>query len=342
MKDHTFRLVGDFPLALLFSFVFFALGAGAYSVSAAERFTVANSGLNIYGAVLWLGQDKGFFRKYGLDVEIIYIPSGTQAMQALLSGDVKAAIAAGSAATSAKLRGAPVKIIAGVANYYPLSFFSTPDIKHPRDLRGKKVAVTRFGSSSHFVTVVVLREFGLEEGKDYTILQLGTTQNRFIALTKGMIQGTTLPAPESAVARNAGMNVLISMSDMKKTGITFLHNGLIVSELALRDSRPLVRAFLKAYLEGVREVYRNKEASMQVLGRYTRISDRKVLSAAYDETYESVDKEGAIIDKGIEAILGELGKTDPKAFKAKAAQFYDRTLLQELSKEGFIKALWAD
>ncbi len=324
----------------LFSFGLFAPGSTAQPVSAGERFMVANSGLNIYGVILWLAQEKGFFRRHGLDVESIYTPSGTQTMQALLSSDAKAAIAGGSAAINATLRGAPVKIIAGVANYYPLSLFSTPDIKHPRDLRGKKVAVTRFGSSSHFVTVVLLRKFGLEEGKDYTVLQLGTTQNRFIALTKGMIQGTTLPAPESAVARKTGMNVLISMDDMKKIGITFLNDALVVSESYLRDSRPVVLAFLKAYLEGVREVYRNKEASMQLLGRYSRISDHKVLSAAYDETYESVEKDGSIIDGAIEAILGELAKTEPRAARAKAAQFYDASLLQELSREGFIKRLW--
>ena len=323
------------PLLLL------TLGVGVPLLPAAERFMVANSALNIFGTPVWLAKEKAIFLKYGLDVETIYIPSGTQAMQALLSGDVKAAVAAGTAAVNSRLQGAPLKIIAGVANYYTNSFFSTPDIKEPRDLRGKKVAVTRFGSSSHFATVILLKKFGLEEGKDYTILQLGSTQNRLIALTKGMIQGTTLSGVEAVMAGKARMNVLITVSDMRRRGIAFQHNGLVVTDLVLQKSKPLLKAFLKAYLEGVREVYRDKDATMRVLGKYTRVADREVLSATYDDDYEGIDKEGALIEEGIQVILTELGKADPRAAKAQPGQFLDPTLLQELSGEGFIKALWS-
>ena len=330
-----------FLLALVAASFVLSPGRVSRFVLAAERFTVANSALNIFGAPIWLAKEKAIFLKYGLDVESIYIPSGTLAMQALLSGDVKAAVAAGTAAASSRLQGAPIKIIAGVANYYTSAFFSTPDIKESRDLHGKKVAVTRFGSSSHFATVILLKKFGLEEGKDYTILQLGSTQNRLIALTKGMIQGTTLSGVEAVMARKAGMNVLITVSDMRRRGIAFQHNGLVVTDLVLQKSKPLLKAFLKAYLEGVREVYRDKDATMRVLGKYTRVADREVLSATYDEGYEGIDKEGALIEEGIQVILTELGKAGPRAAKIQPGQLLDPSLIEELSKEGFIKALWS-
>jgi len=316
-------------------------GHGSRSVLAAERFTIADSSLNIFGTPIWLAKEKGIFLKYGLDVESIYIPSGTQAMQALLSGDVKAAVAAGTAAASSRLQGAPIKLIAGIANYYTSAFFSAPDIRGPRDLGGKKVAVTRFGSSSHFATVILLKKFGLEEGKDYTILQLGSTQNRLIALTKGMIQGTTLSGVEAVLARKAGMNVLITVSDMRRRGIAFQHNGLVVTESVLEKSKPLLKAFLKAYLEGVREVYRDKHATMRVLGKYTRVADLEVLSAAYDEGYEGIDREGTLIEEGIQVILTELGKAGSRAAKTQPGQLLDPSLIEELANEGFIKALWS-
>lgn len=330
-----------FLLALVAASFVLSPGRASRSVLAAERFTVANSALNIFGTPIWLAKEKAIFLKYGLDVESIYIPSGTQAMQALLSGDVKAAVAAGTAAVNSRLQGAPIKIIAGVANYYTSSFFSAPDIREPRDLRGKKVAITRFGSSSHFATVILLKKFGLEEGKDYTILQLGSTQNRLIALTKGMIQGTTLSGVEAVMAGKAGMNVLITVSDMRRRGIAFQHNGLVVTDLVLQKSKPLLKAFLKAYLEGVREVYRDKDGTMRVLGKYTRVADREVLSATYDEGYEGIEREGALIEEGIQVILTELGKADPRAAKAQPGQFLDPSFIEELAKEGFIKALWS-
>jgi len=310
------------PLLLL------TLGVGVRLLPAAERLTSAHSALNILTVPLWLAKEKGFFLKHGLEVENIYIPSGTMAVQALLSGDIKVALAAGSSVVNANLQGAPIKIIAGNANFYPLAFFSAP-------------AVTRVGSSSYMATMILLRKFGLEEGKDYTILQLGSTQNRLVALTKGMIQGTTLSAPESIMAKNAGMKVLIPVSDMKKLGVTIQHQALAATDRSLRESRSIIKAFLMAYLEGVREFYRNKEVATQVLGKYTRIADPQVLSASYDESYDVIEKEGALVEEGIQVTLGELGKSDSRALKARASQFLDPTLLQELSGEGFIKALWS-
>ncbi len=318
-----------------------SLGIGLALVSAAERVTAAHSALNILTVPVWLAKEKGFYRKHGLEVENIYIPSGTMAVQALLSGEIKVVLAAGSSVVNANLQGASTKIIAGNANFYPLAFFSAPEIRDPRDLRGKRVAVTRIGSSSYTATVILLRKFGLEEGKDYTILQLGSTQNRLVALTKGMIQGTTLSAPESIMAKNAGIKVLIPVSDMKKLGVIIQHQALAATDKSLRESRVLIKAFLMAYLEGVREFYRNKEAATQVLGKYTRIADPQVLSASYDESYDVIEKEGALVEEGIQVNLSELAKSDSRALKARASQFFDPTLLQELSAEGFIKALWS-
>jgi len=323
------------PLLLL------TLGVGVRLLPAAERLTSAHSALNILTVPLWLAKEKGFFLKHGLEVESIYIPSGTLAVQALLSGDIRIALVAGSPVVNANLRGAPVRIIAGNTNFYPSAFFSTPDIKDPLDLRGKKIAVTRVGSSSYVATVILLSKFGLEEGKDYTIVQLGSTQNRLVALTKGMIQGTTLSAPESVMATDAGMKALIPASEMKKLGVAIQHQAIAVTEKFLRESRSRVKSFLMGYLEGVREVYRSKEATVQVLGKYTRIADQQILSRSYDESYEVIDKEGTLIEEGIQVILRELGKTDPRAVKAQPGQFFDRSLIEELSREGFIKALWS-
>jgi ABC-type nitrate/sulfonate/bicarbonate transport system substrate-binding protein len=334
------RRYGKF-LRLVFLPLLLTLASGSPVLAAPERLTIATSALNMFTTPLWLAKDKGFFLKYGLDGETIYIPSGTMALQALLSGDIKIVMAAGSPVVNANLQGAPVRIIAGNVNFYPLAFFSTPEIHDPRDLRGKKVAVTRAGSSSYTATMILLRKFGLEEGRDYTILQLGSTQNRLVALTKGLIQGTTLSAPESIMAKNAGMKILIPVSEMKKLGVIIQHQAIAATDRSLREFRSVTKAFLMAYFAGVREVYRSKEGTMQSLGKYTRISDPQVLSASYDESYEAIEKEGALNEEGIQVILNEMGKTDPRALKARASQFYDPSLLQELTREGFFKSLWS-
>src|SRR5262250_326608 len=314
----------------------------APSTFAADALLVVNSALNMLTAPLWVAKEKGYFHKYGLDVDTIYIPSGTMAMQALLAGETKILVADGSSVVNARLRGALVKIFIGMVNFYPNPFFSTPDIKSYADLKGKKIAVTRIGSSSYTATVMLMKKLGLEEGRDYTMLQLGSTQNRLAALTKGMIQGTTLSAPESVIARNAGMKVLLSGTELGKLGITIQHQCADVMESSLHNEfRPKLKAFAKGYLEGVREVYRSKEYTLEVLKKYTRVTDPEVLSQSYDEAYQAIDKEGSLADAGIQAQLADLVKTDPRAKNARPSDFFDASIIEELHKEGFVKALWS-
>ena len=300
---------------------------------ALDKLLIVHSALNMFTAPLWMAKDHGFFGKYGLEVETIYIPSGTLGMQSLLGGETKILAADGSSVVNARLRGAPVKIFLGMVNYYPNPFFSTPEIKTPADLRGKKIAVTRIGSSSYVATVMLMKKFGLEESRDYAILQLGSTQNRLAALTKGMIQGTTLSAPESVIAKNAGMKILIPGPEMGKLGVTIQHQSANVMESSLHNQfRATLKQYAKGYLEGVRQVYRNKEETLSVLRKYTRVSDTQVLSASYDESIEAIEKQGTLVEAGVQALISEQAKTDPKARNAKAADFLDGSIISELNK----------
>ncbi len=312
------------------------------SLLATDKVLVVYSALNMFTAPVWVAKEKGFFHKYGLDLDTIYIPSGTLGMQALLGGETKILAADGSSVINSRLRGAPAKIFLGMVNFYPNPFYSTQDIKAVADLRGKTIAVTRIGSSSYTATIMLLKKFGLEEGRDYTILQLGSTQNRLAALTKGMIHGTTLSAPESVIARNAGMKVLVSGTEIAKLGVTIQHQSGNTLESSLQgDFRPTLKSFARGYLEGVRHVYRSKEDTIQVLRKYTHIADPQVLSQSYDESYQAIDKEGTLSEAGIQVQLAELAKTESRARNARPGDFIDASIINELSKEGFIKALWA-
>jgi len=330
------------PLCYLTLLLLLDVAAPVQPLWAVEKLLIVHSALNMFTAPLWMAKEKGYFARHGLDVETIYIPSGTMGMQALLGGETKVLAADGSSVVNARLRGAPVKIFLGMVNFYPNPFFSTPEIKSPADLRGKKIAVTRIGSSSYTATVMLMKKLGFEESRDYAILQLGSTQNRLAALTKGMIQGTTLSAPESVIARNAGMKVLIAGPEMAKLGVTIQHQSANVMESSLHgDFRGTLKSFAKGYLEGVRQVYRSKEETMEVLKKYTRITDPQVLSASYDESYQAIEKEGAVVEAGVQVQLAELAKTESRARTAKPSDFLDPSIINELSKEGFIKALWA-
>ena len=107
------------------------------------------------------------------------------------------------------------------------------------------------------------------------------------------------------------------------------------------EFRATLKQYAKGYLEGVRQVYRNKEETLSILRKYTRISDPPVLSASYDESIDAIEKQGTLIEAGVQVLISEQAKTDPKARTAKPADFLDGSIISELNKEGFIKQLWA-
>jgi hypothetical protein len=116
----------------------------------------------------------------------------------------------------------------------------------------------------------------------------------------------------------------------------------LATESSLHNNfRPKLKAFAKGYLEGVRQVYRSKEFTLGVLKKYTRVTDPEVLSQSYDKAYQAIDKAGSLTDAGIQAQLADLVKTDPHAKNARPSDFFDASIIDELHKEGFVKALWS-
>ena len=300
--------------------------------------TIAYAALNIQTAPLWLAQDEKLFAAEGLEVKMIYIPGGSPAVQSLVSGDLDLAYTSGGALVSAVLAGYPLKIIAGAVNYYPNAFFSSPDIRFPKDLKGKKVAVSRVGASSYFITVALLEKLGLKEG-EYTIVQLGSTQARIAALIAGQIQGTTLPAPESLIAKEAGMRLLVPIQEIRRLGITTFHMGIAGSTDTLGKKSREVQGFLRAFAQGVALLYTQKEKAIQNLKRHTGIKEMKVLEETYGD-HIVIDRFLIPKDEALLATLGLLSGTNPKALSARPRDFVDLTFIKRLEEEGLFDRLW--
>ena len=169
-----------------------------------QKINVAYSSLSGNMAPLWVTQDKGFFRKYGLDVQSILIESGTTTAQALVAGDISFASVAGPAVIQSALRGADVVMIAGVINTLTFQLFTERGITRPDQFKGKSVGVTRYGSATDFAMRYALDKYGLDANKEVTILQLGNLPAMLAALEAGKIQGAMLSMPTSVRAKKVG------------------------------------------------------------------------------------------------------------------------------------------
>src|SRR5919106_392851 len=160
-----------------------------------QKITIAYSSVSGNMAPLWITYEKGFFRKYGLTVQLVFVEGGSRAAKSLASGDVALAQVAAAGVIQNNLNGADVVMIAGVLNTMSYQFIVDKNIQRPDQLKGKALAVSRFGSSSDFATRFALDKYGLVPDKDVRILEIGTQPARFAALEAGKIQGAMVAGP---------------------------------------------------------------------------------------------------------------------------------------------------
>jgi len=303
-----------------------------------EKVTIAYSSLSGNMAPLWITHERGFFRKYGLDVQLVFIESGTTTVQSLISKDVYFAQMAGAAVVQSRLRGADVVMIAGVINTLNFKLYVDKNIKQPDQLKGKTVAVTRFGSSTDFALRYALERYGLAPEKDVAILQAGNMPAILASLETGKIQGGMFSAPFTLRAKNMGLPL---MADLQMLGLEYQHTGLATTQAFIKSRPDLVRSVMKAYVEGIHYYKTHRAESLAILAKYLRTSDTDVLTEVYEDVGLRLTAEKPYPTlRGIGIMLRELAATNPKITAARPEEFVDLTFIKELDGSGFIDRLY--
>ena len=289
-------------------------------------------------APLWITFDRGLFRKYGLDVNLVFIESGSTAAQGLATKQVAFAQMAGAAVLQSRLRGSDLIMIAGFLNTMDYQLMVNRDITRPDQLKNKTLAVSRFGSSSDFATRYALERFGLVPERDVTILEIGSQPARFAALEAGKIQAAMVAVPLTAKAKAFGFHTL---ADLQMLGLEYQHTGLATTRELIRLRPDLVRSVLKAYVEGIHYYKTHRDESLAILAKYMQASDPTMLTELYDNLGLTLTPQKPYPTlRGIEIMLRELAAKDPRAGRAKADEFVDLSFVKELDDSGFIDRLY--
>ena len=335
-------------LIYFFGAMFFAWSIGVFSprlANAAEspqqplkKVVIGYSSIAVSSLPTWVAYEAGFFRKYGLDAQLVFVESGSRMVQTLVSGDVVAAQAAGVPVIQSNLQGSGVVLIAGFLNTLDYKFIVTRDITRPDQLKGKAVAVSRIGSSSDFATRYALEKYGLLPDKDVSILQIGSQPARFAALETGRISGVMIAIPLTAKAAKAGYNTL---ADLQMLGLEYQHNALAVSQNLIKTQPELVRNILKSEVEAIHYMKTNRKEATAILSKYLKIDDADALDEAYEaEVQALIPKKPYPTLKGIQIIVRELGSKNPNLRGARPEQFVDLNFMKELDSSGFIDQLY--
>ena len=284
----------------------------------------------------WIAKEAGYFSKYGIEAELIYIPA-VAATQALIAGEIQLAQVTGVSTSGAILAGADVRIIASVQDRLSGSIYARPEIKTPEDLKGKKIGISRFGAVSETAVAMFLARFGLKRNTDVAIIQLGGLPEIITAMERGGVDAGFANPPQTSRARRLGMRELF---DLNALGVELQQTCVTVTTKYLRERRPVVKNFLQAYAEGLHRFMTDREYSVQVLKKYLRVDDKEILDDAYAFYAQRLQKIPTPTLKGIKFILDEMAEKQPRARNVAPESFVDISLLQELDQNGFFKQLW--
>ncbi|MBI3065441.1 MAG: ABC transporter substrate-binding protein [Deltaproteobacteria bacterium] len=318
--------------------VFLAAAAESPAPQALKKVVIGYSAISPSQAPAWIAHEAGIFRKYGLDVQLIFVESGSRTVQTLISGDVVAAQVAGPSVIQSNLQGSGVVLIAGILNTMDYKLIVSRDITRPDQLKGKIVAVSRIGSSSDFATRYALEKYGLIPDKDVSILQIGSQPARFSALETGKIHGVMIAIPLTAKAAKMGYNTL---ADLQMLGLEYQHTGLAVTQNVIKTQPELVRNVLKAFVEAIHYMKTRRKEAIAILGKYLKSDDPEAVVEAYEATGQTLIPEKPYPTlKGIQIMLREMGSKDPAARAARPEQFVDMTFIKELDSSGFIDRLY--
>jgi NitT/TauT family transport system substrate-binding protein len=303
-----------------------------------QKVTIAYSSISGNMAPLWVTYERGFFRKYGVDVQIVFIESGSTTVQSLISKEVAFAQMAGAGAIQSRLRGSDVVMIAGFLNTLDYQLMVDKSITRPDQLKGKIMAVSRFGSSSDFATRYALEKYGLVPEKDVTILEIGSQPARFAALEAGRIQAAMVAVPLTLKAKALGFQ---SLADLQMLGLEYQHTGLATTQALIKSRPDLVRNIMKAYVEGIHYYKTHRAESLAILANYLKAADGDVLTEVYKDIGIALTPQKPYPTlRGIAVMLRELATKDPKIKVARPEEFVDLTFIKELDSSGFIDRLY--
>jgi len=319
-------------LCLLIASLLFVLPQNARAI---DKIVLGYSGVGSGEEVHHFAKEVGLFKKYGLDVEIVYIPGGSTVVQSMIAGDVQFGRGSATEVVTAHLAGFPLKILTALINKFVYSFVTPMNIARPQDLKGKAVAVSRFGSGSDFITRLALKSWGLEPVKDVTILQIGNSPERLAAVAGGKVQGSILSLSQTPRAKKLGLRVLADLSQIDAE----YPQGVLYAPAALIEKRPdLIGAFLKAYIEALQQFKTNRPVAYNVIAKSSGIKDRSDI-----EEYHKLLTTKFLLDyplptvAGMKTVLDDLGAKNPKIRELKPEDLLDTRFLRNLKDSGAIK-----
>ena len=309
----------------------------ARATSAQERMRIAWAGSTPSNTPIWVADQKGFFKKNGLNAEVIAISASTIVIQALLTGEVDFIIAPSATLVTSRLAGADTIMVSTNLPLFIDHIVSLADITSMEQLKGKIGGVNRLGTTSDMTLRLALRRFGIDPEKDTKIIATGENPARLAALSRNITQFTLLGEPLVREAEKMGFRDLIDIGTLK---IPYHVNAVVTRDKTVKERRPFVAKVVRAFTEALHFIKTNKEETKALIGKNLKSNDPEGLERAYrayNGAFPEIPYPNA---EGVKTLLDDIAPRTPKAATADPKSFVDMSLVQELESSGFIKQLY--
>lgn len=328
------RLIPQVRTVVLLAVVFWAaeLFAAGDKINTSYISTAPGS-----STVIQIAKDARFFDKHGFDATVIFISGSVRGIQSILAGEIPIGEGGGPGLASARLAGGDVVAIAGNVNVLPYYLVANPSIKRAEDLRGKVGGTHIAGTTAEFALKVGLKKIGLEPNKDVTLRVIGGSTERMVALQKGIVQFTVVTEAGKATAEKLGYPTVVDMATLQ---IPFPQNGVYTSTKLIRENADIVRRYLRAYTEAIHYYKTQKEGTIKIMRKYSRLDDRNALEVAWDWHARFIPEAPYPPLEGYQLVLQDMAATNPKAGQANVNDYLDSRFVKELEESGFIKGLY--
>jgi ABC-type nitrate/sulfonate/bicarbonate transport system substrate-binding protein len=280
----------------------------------------------------WIGTEAGLFKKYDLDFRLVFIPSSPVATAATLNGDAEIGVTGAVGNVRAIVQGfKDLVFVGGIKNFLTHSILGKPEIKRPEDLRGKKIGVGRFGGNTHYFTIQALKRLGMDANKEVQMIQTGGGPETLAALLGGSVDAAGLVAPGDSAAVARGFRYVINGFDLR---IPYGATQIVTLRSNITKRGPVIGKFMRVMAESAKILHTDKAFVYKVLGKYLRITDTKILDAAYQSEIRALERRLEVDEAALQASLDEIAPLDPRAKAIKPADMIDRRYLNELQKSG--------
>jgi NitT/TauT family transport system substrate-binding protein len=290
---------------------------------------VTYSATNANMLSLWVAKDAGYFDEQGLDVRMLLIRGGSLAVQLLVTGQSPIGLIGGTSAAYAYMQGnKDVVVISRLQNVMAYTLGAKPEIQKPEDIKGKKLAVSRFGSTSDFVAEYALKHLGLKK-TDVTMIQIGLESDRLLAMQRGDVSLSVFSPIITPVVKKAGMRILLDLEELK---VPYLLTGHGTTRSFLEKNRSVVVKFMKASILAIKRIKNDQPFAEKVLAKYVRTSDIESVRTALEHQAKILPEIPYPLEDGIKTILEDLARSTPEARNILPSALIDTSVVRDAAR----------